>query len=1211
MDYKNMIKTTDGFQTSINILYDLNDFNKVKRYIPTNVGIEIIEEIILSTADNATDRAKILTGAYGKGKSHIILVALAILNCKEKKIFKKLLDKIKEINFDLYEYINEYLKSDKKLLPVIIEGNSDSLSQSFLTAMETTLYRNNLKDIMPRTNYTAAIETIDSWKINYVETYKSFENKINTNSKEFVKNLESFDKNTYLEFLKIYPTLTSGSVFNPYVNGDVVDLYEEVNKELKKKGYTGMYIVYDEFSKYLESNINSVSKVDIKLLQDMAEKCNRSQNQQMHLLLISHKEISNYIDESSDKSILDAWRGVSGRFSNIELNNNFEQIYDVISQVIIKDEKIWGNFQIEYNDLFNEISLLNNDTKFLGYNSEEEIKKIIKDSYPLHPISMFLLPRLSEKIAQNERTLFTFLSSREKYTLNDFLTKRDKEFELLTPDYIYDYFEPLFRKESYISPIYKIYKLTNNILIKLSDAENDLYSKIIKSISLIYMVEQYEKIAPKIDTILDIYCINNYSREEVEKIILNLIDIEALIYQKKSNNFLQLKDRTGVDVKNEIQKRVSKIEIEKSSIDILNEINSENYIYPARYNDENEIVRYFDFRFISSDLISDIEDLSKIKERFTDLKGDGLILGIIPTSKKSLERIKEECLSEKCAKNIVFILPKTNIKNIGKNIYEYMALLELKNIYHENKLLLEEYEVYLEDLREVILKYISNYIRPEKGQSLYIVNQKNEKLNRKSQLSNILSDICEVKYDKTPVIVNEIINKNELSTTTLNSRSRIINGFFETENDINFGVENSNQDMSILRSVILRNEILIKNEFEIVELNENIKDFKFAGVIKEIDEFIINSKGDSFEKLYIKLIDEKYGYALKRGVIPILLSSVIYKYKDSIIITKYGKEVKLSANMINELDKNPEFFKVSVEDWTKDKVDYTCQLEKIFGEYIFENEKKYNNFNYILDGMNRWYMNLPKITKDIDQIYNGQDKATTKIKKNQIKFRNKLKKLDNNPREFILEDIFTIFELKKLDLDIIKELNDTKTMYDNLLKNLVGVIIEDIKNIFGKTKEGSLRSIVLDWIDTLEKETLNHLYKLGEERILVEFINITNDEELFISEISKKLTGLRIEDWNSMTIDLFMENIINFKKTIEENNNKIKNKDDNNNINIYKFIFINQDGKEIVRTFEKCDKTKRANLLRNEINSAIDEMGRSISDSEKRQVILDVLEELS
>ena len=73
-----MISTAPGFQTSVNIAYDLNNSEKIKSLIPTATALSLFEEFLLSTDNAATNRAKVLIGAYGKGKSHIILSLLSL-----------------------------------------------------------------------------------------------------------------------------------------------------------------------------------------------------------------------------------------------------------------------------------------------------------------------------------------------------------------------------------------------------------------------------------------------------------------------------------------------------------------------------------------------------------------------------------------------------------------------------------------------------------------------------------------------------------------------------------------------------------------------------------------------------------------------------------------------------------------------------------------------------------------------------------------------------------------------------------------------------------------------------------------------------------------------------------------------------------------------------------------------------------------------------
>jgi len=59
--------------------------------------------------------------------------------------------------------------------------------------------------------------------------------------------------------------------------------------------------------------------------------------------------------------------------------------------------------------------------------SGEEISKLLNDAMPLDPVTLHLLPRISARVAQNERTLFSFLND-----LNDGRS--------IGPDALYDYF---------------------------------------------------------------------------------------------------------------------------------------------------------------------------------------------------------------------------------------------------------------------------------------------------------------------------------------------------------------------------------------------------------------------------------------------------------------------------------------------------------------------------------------------------------------------------------------------------------------------------------------------------------------------------------------------------------------------------------------------------------------------------------------------------
>lgn len=174
---RDMISVASGFQYSVNIGYDLGSDDKLKNFIPTKSALHLLEEILLSINPASTDRARVLIGAYGKGKSHIVLSILSVLLKRDFTLFEKMMPKIQE-NPRLYQLVQNYYESENKILPVVISGSNTSLTQAFLLSLQRTLSEQGLLSAMPDTNYRAAISVIYRWKKEFPETFAKFQGAI-------------------------------------------------------------------------------------------------------------------------------------------------------------------------------------------------------------------------------------------------------------------------------------------------------------------------------------------------------------------------------------------------------------------------------------------------------------------------------------------------------------------------------------------------------------------------------------------------------------------------------------------------------------------------------------------------------------------------------------------------------------------------------------------------------------------------------------------------------------------------------------------------------------------------------------------------------------------------------------------------------------------------------------------------------------------------
>ena len=1198
-----MISVASGFQYSVNIGYDLNNDDKLKNFIPTKSALTLLKDILSSTAPDATERARVLVGAYGKGKSHIVLTILSMLMQRERSLFTHLMPKIEE-DPELSQLVDNYYSDDKnKILPVIISGTSSSISQAFLLALQRTLDENGL-DIMPETNYRAAVNTIEKWKDDYPKTYEKFKKEISLPVEAFISELNDYNAAIYNEFEEVYPNLTSGSIFNPFVGFDVVELYESVLKSLKERGYLGIYVVYDEFSKFLESNITVASVSDTKLLQDFAEKCNRSGENELHLLLISHKEISNYIDQLP-KAKVDGWRGVSERFRHIHLNNNFAQTYEIISTVIIKDRDKWEDFQNDNKAKFDQLMTRYADHAIFSDTDQKELETTIYECYPLHPVSTFILPRLSERVAQNERTLFTFLSADGASTLPAFLRGlKDEEFRVITPDLIFDYFDPVLQKEPFAGELHKNYVLTKTILEQIEDQV--LESKIVKTISLIYLLGQFDKLKPIKEEIVGIYRME-YEPAEIEAAIEHLIKDEYVIYLKRSNDYLKLKQTSGVDIDQKISDTISALASAFSLKNVLNASNIDNYLYPSKYNDEKEMIRYFEFEFIEEQELEGNIDWVKKAE---SIHADGVVYAIVCEDSELIKSIRKKVLeTSKGCDRFIFILPKKTTA-IRKILKEFEAVNVLRNKAREDTVLFEEYEVIYEDLRDVISEFISGYTHPEDYKSVYIYNGEERNIFRKAALTGLASEICFNIFSQTPVINNEAINKNEITSIANNSRNKIISGLLRNVLEPNLGLTGTGQEVSIMRSTLLRKEVLLDNE-EGTRINLSPSDGKMKGVLDLIVSFIMDAKKKgtvSFEQLYGELTSPEYRIGLRSGVIPIYIAAVFHEYSKDIILQNEFGQLPMSADTLQMINASPADYSLVYLDWNPEKQAFVNKLSDIFSDYVIEAEKNLSAYDFAASAMRRWYLSLPRYAKETKGIGN---KETSKRYRKMVR----LLKQNINGHELLFEKLPEAFGYRDFNEGLAENIEQAKLYYDSEIAVLKAELIKQTKQIFSiaanraKLNRTSLSSVIKDWCETLDPYVFEQLFENGTDKCLGLFKEVTNDEETFISRLAKAATDLRVEDWDDGTVDRFIENLKMYKQTAEEfQSGEIDSED--STASTYEIRFRADDGSSEVKRFDRVETSKRGKLLYNSILSEIDSMGYSISEQEKRQILMDILKKM-
>lgn len=232
---RDIIQFNSNFKTAINLYLSLNKAEKVLGYIPTKSSVSFLGEYLKAVLENK-EQATLLVGPYGKGKSHLLLVLLAVLSMKKtpesESAINELIDNVSKTD-EVGERVSEYIGQvwdKKRFLPVLITDTTGDLNQAFLYGLNDALKRDGLLDLAPETYYSIALDRIDDWEQNYFETYKMFERELTQNGMsiaELKTDLKQYSQKTLILFKEIYPKVTAGSEFNPMAlaDGKVITLY--------------------------------------------------------------------------------------------------------------------------------------------------------------------------------------------------------------------------------------------------------------------------------------------------------------------------------------------------------------------------------------------------------------------------------------------------------------------------------------------------------------------------------------------------------------------------------------------------------------------------------------------------------------------------------------------------------------------------------------------------------------------------------------------------------------------------------------------------------------------------------------------------------------------------------------------------------------------------------------------------------------------------
>lgn len=1153
MLYSNLIEQKCDFTYSANIQYDINSDSKLKSFIPNIANIKLLKELFYNITNKSSEQnCFLIYGSYGTGKSHLLTVLGQLLHqdFKNSKVLKSFLANSSNINENFSSMVKKFYSNNKPYLLIPVNSNFDDFNRCIYKSLIKTLKSIGIT-IDFKEFYNQALKTIYKWEDNEQSSTKL--NDIckdnNITVSKLKSGLKSYNRKFKDIFQKIFKCMTFGIDFI-YETSNLEDTLKDVNNTISNQ-FSGIVFIFDEFGKYLEDNLKNIQ---VKQIQDLAEFCDRSNNR---LILVSHKQIALYTNKSS-KKYAEEWKKIESRFKKISINSNYDQSLMITQSLISKNDN-WKFFENKFQNNLNEIYQQGLD--FKGYSLKDYT--VQENIYPLHTITLYVLDKLSKKIAQNDRTFFTYLSSNQNGSLYSTLeTLSIDDFHFIGLDYIFDYFEPNFR-EYQGEEIYNIYR---NYQTAISKCSNNTEIRVLKVITVIYTINDSVVLSCNKENILNLI---DCPKNDIEETLNNLCINKVLKYSKY-NNVFEFFNGSIIDIDILIQEKISNIN-ENACVTALNQDFRNFLIYPHEHNDLYKIKRAFIPMFVTYlDFVK--KNLKKISQNY-----DGMIFMVISNDEYSLEDLKE--VSNKIPFEIAII--NINCNNLIDEVKKYIAIqsieAQIDTLKQKDLSVVEEINYYKIEQTNIINRYIQSWKNIETTDILVISNGEKKFISTDEELSNLASNLMNLKFNQSMIVNNELLNKNKLTPSMVTAKKIAINSIINHFNEDNFGITTISPEYLIIRSVLLKNGFIKTDN---IELNKIKGEITSKYVMQVINDFVSQCKKEptSAEFLYDSLINQPIGCRL--GYIDIIFTYVLRNNFEGLTIDTHGVEKNLSYETVEDIVKRPQDYTIYINFFTTEQLTYIENLESIFDSYI---SKENNRLKSIYDAIMLHYKNISKYARTTQKISN-----TTK------NYRNIMNKSYSNYHKFFFDT------LCKLSInDIIFSKNELETTINDITLK----VKNEILSLFGYSTD--LISMFMELYQTQWSNKKSKIFDYYTNQFLnvVSELTFNSNEVDLINKLSKIMVGFEISYWNDTHLDNFIQKLTDIKNTL---NNYIP-KDNFNNETVVK-ISTGKTLKEIVLSNEELSNNKVA--LKNKISKYLNNFGLSITDEDKIQVLISIIDEL-
>lgn len=1065
MSLKQHITIKANYTRSINVERHSSSIDNIKAYLPTSRSISTLERVAETFVEQDTPRAWSLVGPYGSGKSAFAVYLTALLSAPSSEISLTATSSLANESQTLASKYQAETAGSSGYLPVLISGSSEPLAQRIIQALINTARElwSTQKGKKP-----AIFESLN----------RALESKISTAS-EIVKLI-----------LELQNALANLPTNQP----------------------KGILLVIDELGKFLEYESRHEGSTDIFILQSLAEHAAQHHTTRLLLLVMLHKSFENYAKGLTEQA-KNQWAAVQGRFEEIPFIENTEQVLKVVGLAIHHSKSVTESTSLKKR--LSKIAYCFFTEKALPQDlSENHALEVFENCYPLHPASAMLLPALCQKVAQNERTLFSYLGSSELFGFKNMLEQLEHIGDFVYPHHIYDYF---ISNQSAVLGDFQVQRRwveAVSALERLGDAPRNTV-ELLKTIGILNILGARGGFKPSRDILQTCFASDDEFQES-----LNHLTSQSIITYRRFNNEYRVWQGSDFDLNEALQEELEKLP-DFSLAEELSATSPLNPIVARRYLIQNGTMRYF------TPCFADHTNINRVISKKN--KAEPRVIFYLAESNSDKHRFEVELKNKFHPLDIVTQADSAALlyaltKEI-KALIKIQARAEINNDPIATKELKENILATTQKQKELLNDLLynpqdSNWYRS--GKRLSVTSRRDVQIR--------LSEALEEVFSETPKVFNELINREKPSSQAASGRNKLMKAMVFHSEKADLGIEKYPPEKAIYRSVL--------KELDLHQPEKNSHNWcieaptkgSYQSTWNKISEFLdgTEKKAKSFVDLNDVLSNPPFG--IKSGLLPVFYLHAYLVYKEDIALYEEGKyQAHMTEEHVERFVKRPDLFTFQLY-----RIEgINSSLMKAYNHALFD-EKTYAYKAKIValaQPLVKFSEELPKftrstrtalLTKQSKQVRDAFNMAKSPEKLMFTDLPKALGAFDEDNQEEVNTHNFS----DKLRASL-KEL---KYCYSNMLKEQQ----DNIAKLLHSDEEEDL-SIIRQQITTRYKPLLTYAQGAGNTPGFIQYlIDKKLNDEAWLENILMYLTKVHPKNWRDQEIAIAEAKLADFSRKLRE-----------------------------------------------------------------------------